>query len=180
MDQPTINNCAAIKSGLTRSSYQLCTKFFETELGVEFTERPAIGAFWLSCCLYCARHLTGGVIEGAGGWSERRWQASGIWLSEVKMTPTRLFRWDGNDLILEGYDHEGDIKYVGAANRGRNSAFIRAGGKIEARPSQEGRASGAESEPGDGVAGNSRGRGAGNLPDPTPASSEEPTEEIPF
>lgn len=78
----------------------------------ELEENPAAGSFYLFASLYAARKLTGGMISGCKGWSAAKWGRLGIPCSSACHAPSSLWHWEGDDLILHHYDHEGDEKFV--------------------------------------------------------------------
>lgn len=64
---------------------------------------PAERGTWLSVMIYACQIECGGRIEGAASWKDRQWQqAAGVTLDEV-MAADRLLRFDGADLIVNGY-----------------------------------------------------------------------------
>lgn len=67
---------------------------------------PAERGTWLSVMLYACQIECGGRIDGAASWKDRQWQqAAGVTLDEVKAA-NRLLRFDGDDLIVNGYPAE--------------------------------------------------------------------------
>lgn len=64
---------------------------------------PAERGTWLSVMAYACEIESGGRLLGAGLWKDRQWQqACGVTLREVKAA-TRLLRFDGQDLVVNGY-----------------------------------------------------------------------------
>jgi hypothetical protein len=70
----------------------------------EFTgSDPVERATWLCLLFLCAANENGGVLMGAGGWTDRQWQyAAGVTLIEV-MAMKNLVSWEGSDLCVWGY-----------------------------------------------------------------------------
>lgn len=73
-------------------------------IGSSPTERGA----WLSVLIYACTIECGGRIPGAANWKDRQWQqAAGVTLDEVRAAD-RLMRFDGDDLIVNGYPAEAE------------------------------------------------------------------------
>lgn len=65
---------------------------------------------WLFLNTYCAGQENGGRIEGARGWNDRKWlKQCGLNHEEVDQAST-LWRWEGNDLLVEFYPVEQEAK----------------------------------------------------------------------
>ncbi len=69
----------------------------------------ALGA-WLRLCAHCAPRLLAGRIPGAARWSEAAaMRTAGVSRSALdQVVADGLARWEGDDLVLESYDHEGE------------------------------------------------------------------------
>lgn len=65
------------------------------------------GAFLVGCyhllCLYCAEHEYEGVIQDCKSWTNRQWLLR-VGLDECPEETPDLFYWEGDDLIIEGYN----------------------------------------------------------------------------
>lgn len=58
---------------------------------------------WLSLLHHCVRQENGGVISGAGAWTDRQWQQiCAVRLRDVA-GDHRLWRWSGNDITVIAY-----------------------------------------------------------------------------
>lgn len=54
-------------------------------------------------CLYCAEHEYEGVIQDCKSWTNRQWLLR-VGLDECPEDVSGLFYWEGDDLIIEGYN----------------------------------------------------------------------------
>lgn len=64
---------------------------------------PVCRATWLMLLQFCCTQENGGRIESCHEWGDRRWQQiCAVTLKEVR-TKCELWRWEGNDLIVEFY-----------------------------------------------------------------------------
>jgi hypothetical protein len=93
---------------------------------VACVSEEALGA-WLRCQAYSASQLAEGRIVGARAWDGRRWLTTArVDLQAIgKAVEARLLTWDGPDLLVTGYDHDGERLYnaksvSGKKNRGRS------------------------------------------------------------
>lgn len=70
------------------------------------TAEPVDRATWLCLYRFCAGQENGGRILGAGAFTDRAWQQlAGVLLKEVRRS-SGLWRWDGDDLVVEFYNIE--------------------------------------------------------------------------
>lgn len=93
----------------------------ERYLGEEPTER----ATWMALLRYCVGQENGGIIEGAGGWKERKCeQVLRCTKSEISVD-CGLWEWDGENLIVWAYpiekQEEVQKKRAAGSKGGRNS-----------------------------------------------------------
>lgn len=65
-----------------------------------------VGQYYL-LCLYCAEQVNGGVIRGCKSWTRTQWVFR-IGLEDCPEDAPGLFHWDGDDLIVEGYNVEAE------------------------------------------------------------------------
>ena len=87
----------------------------EDFLGSEPTER----ATWLSLLAWCCAQENGGVIIDCKGWKDRMWQQlCGVTKSEVE-TKSFLFGFEGNNLVVNYYPDEAEIKVKTLRENGR-------------------------------------------------------------
>ena len=64
---------------------------------------PAERGTWVSVLAYACEIECGGRLVGAAAWKDRQWQQScGVTLREVR-TASRLMRFEGDDLLINGY-----------------------------------------------------------------------------
>ena len=64
---------------------------------------PIQRATWLNLLGYCAEQENSGVIQKSRDWKDRRWmQTCGVTLLEVD-SPSQLWRWDGDCLVIWNY-----------------------------------------------------------------------------
>ena len=80
---------------------------------------------WLSLFLYCADRETGGTITGCGKWSSVQFERLlGVSLDDLHTT-SRLWRWDGDDVIVEFYSATAEIRYQKMRENNRKAANVR-------------------------------------------------------
>lgn len=66
---------------------------------------------WLRLYAYCAEQENGGRIAGAKRMSARAMmRALGVDAETLQQSPETLWRWDGDDLLIEGYNHAQEEK----------------------------------------------------------------------
>jgi hypothetical protein len=89
---------------------------------------------WLRLNGVAARQMLGGRFAGAAPWDDRRWsRTAGVYRADVAaVVAAQLARWDGEDLVLEGYDQAGEDLYRkqsagGAAGAAKTNAARAAG-----------------------------------------------------
>lgn len=106
------------------------TRFLHAEeyIGCE----PRARGTWLSAMLWCAQQENGGRIAGAAAWRSRRFeQTFGATRREIDAAAP-LLTWNGDDLVVWGYPHAQQEKYLAAAERARVNG--RAGGRPPSAP----------------------------------------------
>ena len=82
---------------------------------------PVIRATWMCLLAWCYEQENGGRIAGAAEWGDRRWQQTlAVTKDEVHAAGDGLWWWDGDDLVVLGYDEPYVAKH-GKAARGRAS-----------------------------------------------------------
>lgn len=54
-------------------------------------------------CLYCAEHEYEGVIQDCKSWTDRQWLLR-VGLDKYPEDVPGLFHWEGDNLIIEGYN----------------------------------------------------------------------------
>lgn len=100
---------------------------------------PVERATWFNILAYCCEQENGGRLVGAKAWKDRQWQQlCGVTKREVGMT-TRLLKWDGEDLIVDGYNMEKEfevqqMRALGSSNSAAKSAAARVNGANGGRP----------------------------------------------
>lgn len=100
---------------------------------------PAERGTWLCVLAYAMQIECGGRIVGARLWKARQWpQACMVTIGEVR-SANKLLRFDGDDLIVEGYPDETERKVQlkrsgGASVSDRKSAASRVNGSKGGRP----------------------------------------------
>lgn len=100
----------------------------EEVLGAEPVDR----ATWLMLLRYCAGRENGGRIEGCAGWKDRKWQQLARVTYEEVRRETRLWWWEGEDLVVGGYPVEREAKVLANRENGR------LGGLAKARNARQG------------------------------------------
>lgn len=132
---------------------------------------PAERGTWLSVLAYACEIECGGRLVGAGDWKDRQWQqACGVTLREVRAAD-RLMRFDGHDLVINGYPMAKEKQVRQARGVGMAGAMAR-WGKGDADRHQNGMPTGiGENMPTGMPNGNAEGEGEGegelNLPTTT-------------
>jgi len=79
---------------------------------------------WLRLAVISARALNGGRFVAAKTWNPTGWaRVAGVIRKEVDGTVAAgLARWEGEDLVLEHYDHQGEETWRRQSERGRIGA----------------------------------------------------------
>ena len=87
----------------------------EAYLGADPVER----ATWLNLLAWCCAQENGGVIEDCREWKDRMWQQlCGVTKSEVE-TDTRLYSFEGQNLVVEFYPEDMEQKVKKLRSNGR-------------------------------------------------------------
>lgn len=98
--------------------------------GAEFVgAEPIERATWLSLLAFCCGQENGGVIAGCKAWADRRWQQLAKVTADEVTRVTELWKWDGDDLVVNFYPEESEDRVKA----------MRRGGKIGNRRMQENR-----------------------------------------
>ena len=110
----------------------------------EYTRTPAFvrashvaRSSWLQVYVYAARIEKGGRLPASAEYTDREWLThAGVTRDEIRASvEAGLLRWDGDDLVIEGYDHEGEATVQAMRNRGRTNGKASAGKKRKRRRS---------------------------------------------
>ncbi len=84
---------------------------------------------WLSVLAYACELECGGVLRGAADWKDRQWQQScGVTLREVRAA-SRLLRFVGQDLVVNGYPVAKEASVRQARGVGKAGAMARWGNR---------------------------------------------------
>jgi hypothetical protein len=84
-------------------------------VGAEPTER----ATWLNLLTHCVEQENAGRLVGARQWKDRQWQQTcGVTLTETQ-AKTRLWTWDGDDLVVAFYPIEKETQVKTKRTAGR-------------------------------------------------------------
>jgi len=67
---------------------------------------PTRRATWISLMLWCAQQENGGIVSGGANWSDRQWQQTCGVTKDEATDSCDLFRVDGADVVLWGYNVE--------------------------------------------------------------------------
>ena len=67
---------------------------------------PTRRATWLSLSLWCASQENGGIVSGGANWPDRQWQQTCGVTKDEATDSCDLFRVDGADVVLWGYNTE--------------------------------------------------------------------------
>jgi hypothetical protein len=115
--------------------------------GAQFLAKPAaIRGVWLALQAYVAEREAGGVVYGAASFTGATWSAltgkGGGRRMVDKMIAAELAFWDGANLVLCGYDLDGEQRYRDKIEAGRRGGIAsgdrrRAGGVVQTTPPSE-------------------------------------------
>jgi hypothetical protein len=90
---------------------------------------PALRGHWHALISFCALRENGGTVVGAATWTNRDWdRTAGVTkaaLRKLAAGDEPLVRWDGDDLVVLGYDRGREAAALAARERGRNAALAR-------------------------------------------------------
>lgn len=103
--------------------YLKLQRSFRTTEAWQVATAAARGA-WVSVAGYCADEENGGRIAGAKAWTTRLWmQRAGVTAEEVAdAVAAHLATWDGDDLVVGGYDLVGEKTYQARRQGGRDAS----------------------------------------------------------
>lgn len=90
-------------------------------------------ATWLFLHALCSKQLNGGTIPGAADIPERFWNRHGVDY-DILLTTSPLWKWNGNDLVLEPYDSDGERVYRSKVQGGKTRAEKRWGSTPKSSP----------------------------------------------
>lgn len=82
-------------------------------------------------CLYCAEQVNGGIIQDCKSWTTKQWMFR-VGLDGCPKDVPGLFHWDGDDLIVEGYNVEAEEKALSKRRGGKKAAEARWGRREDA------------------------------------------------
>lgn len=128
-----------------RKQFMLQTEWITTDAAP--ADDAALGA-WLRLHSYCAGRLNDGRLAGAKAWSDDTTRR----LCVVKrraldaVVAAGLAQWDGQDLVLKGYDHDGQRLWQAKSTGGKTGRQKQLAGNGGGNPSGS---SGRESPPGE-------------------------------
>lgn len=108
---------------------------------------PVDRATWLCLLAWCYEHENGGRIVGAKTWGDRRWQQTlAVTLKEVNREAPGLWSWEGDDLVVQHYDHAYVDQVRGDSRQGTAGGRATSPAKAEAAR-RNGMLGGARKEP---------------------------------
>jgi hypothetical protein len=94
---------------------------------------PALRGHWHALISFCAMRENGGTVVGAAAWTNRDWdRTAGVTRAALRKLADGdepLVRWDGDDLVVLGYDRGREAAAVAGRERGRYAAEVRWHGK---------------------------------------------------
>lgn len=76
---------------------------------------------WFALFVYCSDMENGGVIKGCKGWTLKEWKSE-IGKRIPQEDAAELWHWEGDDLVVEGYNIEAEKTYKQKVARGKNHA----------------------------------------------------------
>ena len=82
---------------------------------------------WVRVLAYCCEQENGGRIAGGASWKDRQWQQTcAVTLRELR-SADRLIRFDGSDVVVNGYPVEKEAEVQRARRRASAGAMARWG-----------------------------------------------------
>lgn len=93
--------------------------------GIEFIGSPPLArATWLSLQIFCTKSENGGRIANCRDWGDHTWgQIAGLKRREVH-TASKLWAWEGDDLVVWAYNLESEAKVKALRSRGRRGGML--------------------------------------------------------
>lgn len=88
----------------------------------DFKRLPlAMRGVWLQLCIFCAKEENGGQISGAVHWDDTDWLMSGgLKKKDISAAKSaNLVSWNGDSLVVFGYDKTGEDKCVASRTAGK-------------------------------------------------------------
>lgn len=106
--------------------------------GTWLAHPAALRGLWLQLQVYCTAQENGGRIVGAKGWRSEQWHlilgAGGNLGAVGRLATAELVRWDGEDLIVLGYDTDAEVGYQRQREGGRTGGVRSAERRAERDP----------------------------------------------
>ena len=90
---------------------------------------PTRRATWLSLSLWCASQENGGIVSGGATWSDRQWQQTCGVTKREAIDSCALYRVDGDNVVLWGYNASKEVEVKAKRKGGRDSAAKRWGNR---------------------------------------------------
>ena len=78
---------------------------------------------WVRLCMFCAEHLSGGLVEDCKEWDDHRWlRACGVNVAAIQACEkAKLVGWEGSGIRVFGYPEDQEKAYL-AKSRGAGLA----------------------------------------------------------
>lgn len=90
---------------------------------------------WVRVLAYCCEQENGGRIAGGASWKDRQWQQTcAVTIRELR-SADRLIRFDGSDVVVNGYPVEKEAEVQRARRRASAGAMARWGHRESISPS---------------------------------------------
>ena len=86
---------------------------------------PVARATWLNLLAYCADKENGGIIRRCKGWKDRMWQQLCCVTREETLLVCELYKWKGEDLVVQFYPEETESLVRKRREAGRAGATSR-------------------------------------------------------
>lgn len=88
---------------------------------------PLAFGTWVRLSMYCATHMTGGVLEDCKTWDTFKWgRACGVdWAAVTACCDAKLAEWDGMNLHVVGYPIEQEKAYRSKSSGAAKSRSLR-------------------------------------------------------
>lgn len=110
---------------MKKSALSYCTVMVNMRSALAEHGEEVAGRYIL-LCLYCAEQVNSGVIENCGEWSARQWMIR-VGIDDRPEDIPGLWHWEDGDLMVDGYNTNGEAMALAKRQKGRDAANARWG-----------------------------------------------------